>query len=45
MLTSGYNADELSSRFDARGLTGFLQNSYGRDDLLAKVDEATARLA
>ena len=45
VLTSGYNADELSLRFGANGLAGFLQKPYGRDDLLGMIQAAMARVA
>lgn len=39
ILTSGYNDEELTSRFHKEGFAGFLQKPYGMADLLVKVRE------
>ncbi len=37
ILSSGYNEQEAMSRFQGKGLRGFIQKPYGPRDLLAKI--------
>ena len=37
VLSSGYNEQEAMSRFQGKGLKGFIQKPYGPKDLLAKI--------
>jgi CheY-like chemotaxis protein len=41
VVYSGYNAQEVSTRFAATELTAFLQKPFGRDELTAALAEAT----
>jgi two-component system cell cycle sensor histidine kinase/response regulator CckA len=43
ILSSGYNAQELSQRLVARGIAAFLQKPYGYDDLVATIRRALER--
>lgn len=40
ILSSGYNEAEALSRFQGKGLRGFIQKPYGPRDLIAKVQKA-----
>ncbi len=40
ILSSGYNEQEVTSRFVGKGLAGFIQKPYGPSQLLGKVREA-----
>jgi CheY-like chemotaxis protein len=37
ILSSGYNEQEAMSRFQGKGLRGFIQKPYGPRDLLAQI--------
>jgi hypothetical protein len=37
ILRSGYNEQEVMSRFQRKGLRGFILKPYGPRDLLAKI--------
>ena len=39
ILSSGYDEEEVTSRFAGRGLAGFLQKPYRPNTLVAKVGE------
>jgi len=45
VLSSGYNANDLSERFVDSGLAGFLQKPYRREDLLEQIRGALANAA
>jgi CheY-like chemotaxis protein len=40
ILSSGYNEQDVITRFAGKGLAGFVQKPYTTDELLAKVREA-----
>ena len=37
LMTSGYNEQDVISRFVGKGLAGFVQKPYKTDDLLPKI--------
>jgi len=41
VIYSGYNAQEVRTRFAATESTAFLQKPFGRDELTAALAEAT----
>ena len=43
ILSSGYNEQEIVSRFAGKGLAGFVQKPYTSEELLTKIREVLAR--
>ncbi len=43
ILSSGYNEQDIFSRFAGKGLAGFVQKPYTSEELLAKIREALQR--
>ena len=43
ILSSGYNEQDIISRFAGKGLAGFVQKPYTTDELLAKIREVLGK--